>query len=190
MSISLDPFGLRSLDIDGLRRNGGAKWRAHPAAYSAWVADMDFRVAPAITDRLRVLVEGNEFGYPNWGGPFVPSPAVAAFAERQSARYAWEPRLDRLHEVSDVVQGIRVVLQHLTAPGDGVVLHLPAYYPFLNTIEEMGRRLIPVSAPDRSGFDYDSLEVRLAVERACVWILCHPHNPLGHVFDRRDRRTS
>jgi cystathionine beta-lyase len=184
MSTSMDPFGLRTLDLDALRNKNGAKWQAHPARFSAWVADMDFPVAPTIIDRLRAVVARSEFGYPNWGGPYEPSPAVGAFVERMSGRYGWQPRLDRLHELCDVVQGVRVTVQHLSAPGDGIVLHLPAYHPFLDTIDEMDRRLIPVLTDDSGGFDYEDLEQRLSGAR--VWILCHPHNPLGHVFERAE----
>ena len=45
-----DPFGLRGLDVERLRSKRGAKWGARRADYSAWVADMDFPVAPAIVD--------------------------------------------------------------------------------------------------------------------------------------------
>ena len=41
-----DPFGLRSLGIDQARARPGAKWQFHPAEYAAWVADMDFPIAP------------------------------------------------------------------------------------------------------------------------------------------------
>lgn len=78
---------------------------------------------------------------------------------------------------------------HGSQPGDGVVLHMPAYFPFLETIESMDRHLIGIEpstvaepgAPVR--FDYDDLERRLTGNNAKVWILCHPHNPLGHMFE-------
>lgn len=180
-----DPFGLRSLDVDRLRTKPGAKWQAQPARFSAWVADMDFDVAPAVTAALRELVDANAFGYPDWGGPFAASPAATSFVARQADRHGWEPDLDRIHELSDVVQGVRATVLHVSQPGDGVVLHLPAYHPFLHTIEEMDRRLVPVSWTG-TAFDYDELDARLAAEPARLWILCHPHNPLGRVFGRAE----
>ncbi len=181
--MTADPFGLRSLDIDALRAKRGAKWRAHGADFSAWVADMDFPVAPAITVALQEVIDRNEFGYPNWGGPYARSPAARLFAPRMVERFGWEPRDDRIHDLIDVIQGVRATVHHLSAPGDGVVLHLPAYHPFLHTIDEMDRCLVPV-VPVDGAFDYDSLEAELAARGASVWILCHPHNPLGHVFER------
>jgi cystathionine beta-lyase len=146
---------------------------------------MDFDVAPAVSDALRGLVDRNELGYPDWGGIFALSPAARLFPERQSARYGWEPRIDRLHDLADVIQGVRATIHHLSKPGDGVVLHLPAYHPFLHTIDEMDRRLVPVGWTG-DGFDYDDLEQRLTADGARVWILCNPHNPLGRVFPRAE----
>lgn len=178
-----DPFGLRSLRVDALRAKRGAKWQVQPAAYSAWVADMDFPVAPQIRRALREVVDRDELGYPNWGGPYARSPAARLFAPRMAERYGWEPRGDRVHDLVDVLQGVRAAVHHLSAPGDGIVLHLPAYHPFLHTIDDLDRRLVPVTWRE-GGFDYDALEASLTAQAARLWILCHPHNPLGHVFER------
>ena len=184
--MSADPFGLRSLDIEALRAKRGAKWGARPEAqYSAWVADMDFPVAPVITEALIEIIDRNEFGYPNWGGPFAKSPAANVFAERMSGRYSWETEPDRTYDMIDVIQGVRSSVYHLSEPGDGIVLHLPSYFPFLGTIDEMDRKLVPITETG-GAFDYDDLEERLVDAGATMWILCHPHNPLGHVFERAE----
>lgn len=180
-----DPYGLRSLDIETLRRKGGIKWAAARDGYAAWIADMDFPVAPAIRDALRAVIDGDEFGYPDWGGVEVLSPAATLFPQRMAERYGWEPALDRVHDLSNVIQGVRAVVHHLSEPGDGVVLHTPSYYPFLDTLTRMDRRLVPVDWTG-DGFDYERLESELDRSRARVWILAHPHNPLGHVFDRAE----
>ena len=166
-----------------LRRKRCTKWAAARDGYAAWIADMDFPVAPAIRDALQAVIDGDEFGYPDWGGVEVLSPAAYQFVQRMSDRYKWEPALDRVHELSNVIQGVRAVIHHLSRPGDGVVLHMPAYYPFLDTLTRMDRRLVPVEW-EGDGFDYERLDAELAGGGARVWILAHPHNPLGHVFDR------
>ena len=156
-----DPFGLRSLDIEVLRAKDGAKWQARPARFSAWVADMDFPVAPAITEAMREVIDRDAFGYPDWGGPYALSPAAKLFESRMAERYDWEVRPDRVRDMIDVLQGVRATVRHLSGPGDGVVLHMPAYHPFLGTITEMDRRLVPVLQHD-GAFDYDALEAELA----------------------------
>ena len=113
----------------------------------------------------------------------MSSPAAKLFAPRMAERYDWEPQHDRVHDVVDVIQGVRSTVHHLSEPGDGIVLHLPAYHPFLGTIDDMDRRLVAVVQRD-GVFDYDALEAELEATGARMWILCHPQNPLGHVFER------
>jgi len=180
-----DPFALRSLEIETLRSREGAKWQMRYAPFAAWVADMDFPVAPAIIDAMREVIDSNSFGYPNWGGPYALSPAAKLFGPRMAERYDWEVRLDRVRDMIDVLQGVRATVLHLSEPGDGVVLHMPAYHPFLDTISQMDRRLVSVVL-DGGAFDYEALEAQLAESGASIWILCNPHNPLGYVFDRSE----
>lgn len=180
-----DPFGLRSLDIEQLRRKDGAKWQSRRADFSAWVADMDFPIAPVILDAMRAVIDAGAFGYPNWGGPYALSPAAKLFGPRMADRYDWEIRPDRVRDLIDVLQGVRATVLHRSQPGDGLVLHMPAYHPFLDTVSQMDRRLVPVVRRD-GAFDYDALEAELAASGASIWILCNPHNPLGYVFPRAE----
>jgi cysteine-S-conjugate beta-lyase len=180
-----DPFGLRTLDIERLRIKRCAKWASAPHGYAAWIADMDFPVAPAIRAALREVIDNDEFGYPDWGGIYALTPAAKLFPQRMYERYGWQPDLDRVHDLCNVIQGVRVAIEHLSRPGEGVVLHMPAYYPFLDTMTTMDRRLVAVERT-RDGFDYERLDDELSREGAKVWLLCHPQNPLGHVFDRAE----
>ena len=69
---------------------------------------------------------------------------------------------------------------------------LPAYPPFLELIRETGRTLVEVPAvPTADGFvwDYDELDrgsPRHDGAAARLWILCHPQNPTGRVFERAE----
>ena len=103
-----DPFGLRSLDIERLRRKRCTKWAPAPTGYAAWIADMDFDVAPAIREALRDVIDGDEFGYPDWGGVDALSPAGQAVpaADGPSAT-AGSRALDRVHDLANVIQGVR-----------------------------------------------------------------------------------
>jgi len=178
--MSTDPFGLRSFDVGVARTRPGVKWQREPHMLASWVADMDFPVAPAITERLRALVDRGVFGYPNW--PDGLSPAAHVFAARMESRHGWELDGSRLHELADVVQGVRMAIGMLSLPGDGVALHLPAYHPFLHTMSMMDRR--PISLPAA----VDAAVEVIARERPAVMILCHPHNPTGRVFTRDELR--
>jgi cystathionine beta-lyase len=185
-----DPFGLDDLDVADLKARPGTKWSRAGGRLAAWIADMDFPIAPAVRDRL-IEVARTDVGYPDW--PAIGRSALPErFAERMATRFGWAPDVDRLHEVGDVMQGVSVAIHHLTRPGDGIVLHMPAYHPFLETIAAAGRRIVPVPAELVGGawrFDHDELAARLRQEgpdAARLLLLCHPHNPLGHVFTRAE----
>jgi cystathionine beta-lyase len=184
--LSDDPFGL-DVRAEDLRRRPGTKWASVDGRLAAWIADMDFPVAPAISARLVDLAR-RDVGYPWWPG-IGRSALPERFAARMGERFAWPVDPARLHELADVMQGVVLAIHHLTAPGDGVVLHVPAYPPFLRAIEGTGRRVVGVPARVVDGrwtFDHDELDARLATERASLLLLCHPHNPTGHVFDRAE----
>jgi cysteine-S-conjugate beta-lyase len=187
-----DPFGLRSFGVADVAGRPGEKWQKVDGRLASWVADMDFPLAPAISERLsrRVAID---VGYPTWDDA-SRSPLPAHFAERMSERFGWSPAPERLHELADVLQGVALAVHHLSDPGDGVVLHVPAYPPFLELVRATRRVLVEVPAvPTADGFvwDYDELDTRLAApspggHRARLWILCHPQNPTGRVFERSE----
>ena len=192
MSDASDPYGFESLSLDWLRAKPGTKWGKNRDVLNAWVADMDFPPPPVVTEALRRLIDDGDFGYPVWG--LEHSPALDAFVARSATRFGWRIAPDECHELNDVTQGIQIALEHHTVPGDGVVVLQPSYPPFLRTVREMGRRLVPLngerSAASPSGwmFDWDSLDPVLAAAPAKVLLLCHPHNPTGHVFDETELR--
>lgn len=185
--MSTDRYGLRNLDLERLRAKEGVKWAGPGQPFAAWVADMDFPVAPAIRERLRDLIDRDEFGYPDWGYPPRWTPAARHFPVRMAERFGWTPDLDRVYDLDDVIQGVRTSMHLVSEPGEAFVLHLPAYHPFLDTSVTMQRPIIEVASHRTAtgfDFDYDRLGADLATHQARVWVLCHPHNPLGHVFDR------
>ena len=53
--------------LDWLEAKPGVKWQRHgTGVLAAWVADMDFRPAPAITDHIRAVLDAGDLGYRDW----------------------------------------------------------------------------------------------------------------------------
>jgi cystathionine beta-lyase len=175
-------------DVDPLRldHRPGVKHRRYPGELAAWVADMDFEPCPAVVDAIQRQLATGDLGYPDWKYYTGGSPAAAAFVERCAQRYSWVIDEADTREWCDVVQAVHTLLHVCTEPGDGVVLHTPSYPPLWKALEAMRRRLVGVPAVAQGDgwvFDYDDLERRLANEqRVRAILLCHPHNPTGHVF--------
>ena len=188
-------FDFESVSLDWLQTKPGAKWNRTPNAIAAWVADMDFAPPPVVVDALRRVIAAGDFGYPDYREPFGGSAATQVFIERCVRRYGWHIEQPATMELNDVVQGIQIVLYLCTKPGDRVVVHTPTYPPFLHSVEDEGRVVVPVpaqrseSSPTGWMFDYDALDATLTESPAKVLLLCHPHNPTGHVFDGAELRA-
>jgi cysteine-S-conjugate beta-lyase len=148
---------------------------------------MDFPVAPAITAALREAIDRHELGYPNWGGPYALSPAAKLFPPRMEERYDWHCDPHRCATWSTCCRACAP--PSCTARVRAMVscsISRPTSR-FLATIDGMDRRLVPVHFDEESrSFDYERLDAELTRSGARVWILCHPQNPLGHVFDRAE----
>lgn len=188
MTSAAATFDFDDLSLDWLRAKPGAKWHRYPEPFAAWVADMDFPPPPVVTHALRQVIDGGDLGYPDFRHPTGGSPATEAWVDRCAARYDWQVDATQVRELNDVVQGIQALLHVCTEPGDGVVVHTPAYPPFLHSVEDADRRVVRVPAatdvtsPTGWSFDHAALDAHLRREAAKVLLLCHPHNPTGHVF--------
>jgi cysteine-S-conjugate beta-lyase len=184
--LAQNPFD--RLELEQVRRRPGTKWQRSPGAIAAWVADMDIAPPGIVRRRLFETLGRGDLGYPHWPRNHG-SPGRAAFAHWAQTRYQWEiGDTDHLWEFCDVVQAIQVILHLCTQPGDGVILHTPAYPPMFGAIEATRCELIDLPLEAVNGRwepQWDLLEQRLAdrsLPPARALLLCHPHNPTGKVF--------
>jgi cysteine-S-conjugate beta-lyase len=178
-------MSFEDIDPQRLERRLSEKWQRHGAGVlPAWVAEMDYPIAPAIRAVLERALEYDDFGYP--AGRFERA-VPEAFAERMLRSFAWRVDPARVVVLSDVVQGLYLALLAFTEPGDGVAIQTPIYPPFLISVRDTGRRLVETPLVDSGaalGIDLDRLRSESAGVR--VLMLCHPHNPTGRVFTRTE----
>lgn len=149
-----------------------------------WVADMDFRTAPAIVEALKRRVETGIFGY-------VKVPESYYFALRRwfRLRHGWTFLREQVIYTSGVVPAISAIIKALTAPGDGVIIQTPAYNCFFSSVRNNGCRIVEnplkrFDAPEGFSYemDFDDLKQKIADEHPKLLILCNPHNPTGRVW--------
>lgn len=180
--------GFDDLDLDALKARGGVKW-AHATRQGllpAWVADMDFPVAPPIRQAMLERIDRDDLGYPDW---FRGTPLRDAFAQRMADRYGWAPDPEAVREQTDLIQALQLVLHLATVRGDAVAIQTPTYPPFLATLRRMGLQQIDfpfVDDGDGWVLDFDDFERRVARHRPRVLVLVDPHNPTGRVHTRNE----
>jgi cystathionine beta-lyase len=114
-----------SLRAEELWRSQRIKWRLFgDDVLPAWVADMDFPVAPPIQRALSELLSRSDLGYHN-----VPlSPHLReALVSRMAERFAWQVEPSRVIPLVNVVQGLDAAVLLHSRPGDGVIVRTPIY---------------------------------------------------------------
>ncbi|MCH5216935.1 MAG: pyridoxal phosphate-dependent aminotransferase [Muribaculaceae bacterium] len=153
-----------------------------------WVADMDFKTAPCIVEALRQRVEQGIFGYVK-----VPGSYYEALDNWFESRHGWTIDPDTVIYTSGVVPAISAIIKALVKPGEGVIVHTPAYNCFFSSIRNNGCEVVanPLFRKEtEEGFtykiDFDGLERLAAKEENRMLILCNPHNPTGRVWTREE----
>lgn len=173
-----------AITIDQLRASGSYKWSTYPEAIGAFIAEMDFGVAPEISSALTRSVEAL-VGYPT---PELVSAMSAATARWLRDEYSWDVPPERIRPVGDVLIAMRATIDHFTAPGSKIVLPTPAYMPFLKIPPMHDREIVEVPLLLEDGryvFDLDGLD-RAFADGGGMLILCNPYNPVGRVFTREE----
>ncbi len=174
-----------AIGIDDLRRAGGLKWSTFPDTIGAFVAEMDFGIAPPITQALHGAVESGSFGYL----PAAQSARLSvACSDWARDRYGWDVDAQDVRPVADVIAGLEMAIRHFSAHGSAVIVPTPAYMPFLTVPGALGRDVIqlPMAVQDgRSVYDLDALDAAF-VAGGNLLVLCNPHNPVGRVLDRAE----
>ena len=169
------------------RGTNSYKWDSLPAdkdILPLWVADMDFRTAPAITEALARRVAHGIFGYVR-----VPDEYYTAVTRWFERRHHWTFRKEWMIYTSGVVPAVSAVIKALTEPGDGVVVQTPVYNCFFSSIRNNGCRVVtnPLIYEDGTyHIDFDDLERKVKEPGVKLLLLCNPHNPAGRVWTREE----
>jgi cystathionine beta-lyase len=148
-----------------------------------WVADMDFRSAPAIIDALKRRAEHGVFGYTDPPGEL--GDVIVAALERD---HGWKIRHEWLMWVPGLVTAINLVCRAVGEEGDDVVTAVPVYHPFLSGPVHQSRTVtrVPMRLEGtKCVWDLERLEAAIT-PRTKLLLLCNPHNPVGRVFSREE----
>ena len=180
-----------SFDFDTVpdrRGSDSVKWQRYgPEVLPMWVADMDFASPEPIIHALQQRVAHGVFGY-----GAIPPELPALLCERLLHRYRWTVEPEQIVFLPGLVSGLNVACRAVGESGDGVLVQTPVYPPFLTAPAAQDRRLqtAELAAGHRGEWlyyepDCDTLAAAVAT-RTRLFILCHPHNPVGRVYTRTE----
>ena len=165
------------------RGTAALKWNKYAGrdVIPMWVADMDFRSAPAIIQALTRRAQHGVFGYTD--PPEELGEVVVTALERD---HGWKIRNEWLMWLPGLVSGINLVCRAIGDDGDEVITAAPVYPPFLSGPLHQHRSVtrVPMRLEGTKWvWDLERLEAAIT-PRTKLLLLCNPHNPVGRVFTR------
>jgi cystathionine beta-lyase len=173
----LDRSGTNSLKWDIMGPGG-------PGGIPLWVADMDFRCPPAISEALVARA-----AHPNYGYTTVDQELLQAFCQFWARRHRVKTLPEEIMLLPSVVSGLRLCVEEFTSPGDGVIILTPVYGPFYRAVKDAERNLLEVpllrDASGRYSMDLNAVEQHLKAG-ARLMLLCSPHNPVSRLWSREE----
>ena len=176
-------------DFDELVERRGTncvKWDESPddEVIPLWVADMDFKAAPAIQKAILERAEHGVFAY-----TLVDEDYYTAVINWFRRRHNWTIRREEILYTTGVVPAMSVAVKALTMPSEKVLILSPDYNCFFSSIRNNGCEVLECGLKrvnDTFEVDFIDFEAKCADEKTTVFLLCNPHNPSGRVWTREE----
>lgn len=148
-----------------------------------WVADMDFKVPPCISEAIVERANHEIYGYTYRGDSCINS-----IQNWLKTRHNWGIPKEWISSSPGVVTALSILLMSLTKEGDKIAIQSPVYHPFAQVINDTKRKLVlnPLSLTEK-GYEIDFTHLEdLAKAGLTALILSNPHNPVGRVFTKEE----
>lgn len=176
-----------TFDFDRIieRRGGDSiKWNRYAGrdVLPLWVADMDFAAPPAVLNALARRIEHGVFGYA------APWPSLLeAVRDHLQRHYDWRIEPEWMVWMPGIVAALNAACRAVGQAGDGVFTSTPVYPPFLSSPGLSARRLVTAPLSQRADrWEFDFAAVDQVLDQAKLWLLCHPHNPVGRAWEESE----
>jgi cystathionine beta-lyase len=145
------------------------------------ISDMDFPTAPCILEALQKRLAHGVLGYSRWKNDDF----LSAIAHWYQQRFGSTIDPESVVYGPSVIYMVSQLIRQWSQPGDGVLIHTPAYDAFYKAIEGNKRQVLSASlqkTADGWRCDMAELETLLARPECKIMLLCSPHNPTGKVW--------
>lgn len=164
------------------KNTNSLKWDFFDDDLPMWVADMDFKVAPAIQEAILKRANHPIFGY-----TIVPDELFEAYIDWWNTRYNFKMSKENMAYSIGVMPSISSMIRCLTDEDDEILIQAPVYHVFYYVIEDNNRRVLENELIYENGeykIDFDDLDEKLS--KVKLMILCNPHNPIGKIWSSED----
>ncbi len=148
-----------------------------------FLADMDFKTAPAIVEAMHRVADHANFGYTTADSTPEFKQSIIGWYQR---RYGYHVEREWIIYSNGALEGVAQTINAFAAPGEGVIVCYPVYSNFTSTINRLGRKLVNcqklLPAIGRYEMDWEKFEQLCAAQENKVFVLCSPENPVGRIW--------
>lgn len=148
------------------------------------LADLDFKTAPAVQKAIM-----DRASIPDYSYTFVPDKFYDIAIDWNKKRFNMDFNKDWIKITYGTVSTLHNIVQCFTDIGDAVMFHTPAYDPFLEAVENNGRKPIMSTLKikdNRYEMDFLNMEKQIVDNDVKLFILCNPQNPSGRIWTREE----
>ncbi len=156
------------------------RWNVRGKELPLNIADMDFKVFPAIKKAIAKRAEQDCYGY-----TFVPDKYYEAYIHWWMYRHHVILQKEWFCFSNSVVGSIDSIFKSLLKEKDEVIMFTPIYNVFFNCIKNnhlVLKECELILNNKKYEIDWDKLEELLKNKNAKVFLFCNPHNPVGRGF--------
>lgn len=173
-------------EIIDRRGTNSVKWDLATTAevLPMWVADMDFKTAPEITEAILKKVSHGVFGY-----SMTPPQFFNAIIDWWKDIYQFNNQKEWILLGPGMIPTLSAILRTFVKSGENIIIQPPVYNHFYHFFENCGFGLVENNLIYRAGnyqIDFDDLELKASNPDTKILLLCNPHNPVGKVWNRNE----
>lgn len=152
-----------------------------------WVADMDFKTAPEITEAILKKVSHGVFGY-----SITPPHFFDAIIDWWKDMHQINIKKEWILPGPGMIPTLSAILRTFVKPGEDIIIQPPVYNHFYHFFENCEFGLVENNLIYEGGnyqIDFDDLEFKASNPNTKLLLLCNPHNPVGRVWKKSELET-
>lgn len=149
-----------------------------------WVADMDFKTAPEITEAILKKASHGVFGYSITQPQFYD-----AIIDWWKDIHQYNIRKELILPGPGMIPTLSAILRTFVKSGENIIIQPPVYNHFYHFFNNCGFGLVENNLIYEDGnyqIDFDDLEFKASDPKTKLLLLCNPHNPVGRVWKRSE----
>ncbi len=147
-----------------------------------WVADMDFKTAPEITEAIMRKMELGIYGY-----NLIPADFFDSIIHWWKEVHHFEIKKEWILPGPGMIPSLSAILRTFVKPGENIIIQPPVYNHFYDLLENCRFGLVENNLMIKEGrfqIDFDDLEAKASDPETTLLLLCNPHNPVGRAWKK------